>query len=259
MEEIRRAVTNLASSGFGAETRARSEQTQARPVFQEVIYPESDGKPMAETDLHRECMIDLIKTLNDFYRHDPTAYISGNIFVYYQEGDARKQVAPDVLVVKGVEKKLRRYYQIWEEGKAPDVVIEVTSDSTRWEDMDFKRKLYQRLGVKEYYLYDPTGDYLKDHFLGYRLVGNRCVPIRLRKGKDRVHSDVLGLDLVLESGRLRLYDPQSQRFLLTPSEAAEAIRRAEEENARLQAEVEQMKKQLETAARAKRGQRGKKS
>jgi Uma2 family endonuclease len=238
---------------------SKSQKSKARPVFEEVIYPESDGKPMAETDIHCDYMIDLREALKDFFRDDPNVYVAGNLFVYYQEGDARKQVAPDVFVVQGVEKKLRRYYQIWKERKTPDVVIEITSDSTRWEDMDFKRKLYQRLGVKEYYLYDPTGDYLKDRFLGYRLVGNRYMPVRLPKGEDRIRSDVLGLDLVLESGRLRLYDPQGQRFLLTPSEATEAYRRAEEENARLRAQLEQMQKQLKTTARAKRGQRGRKS
>lgn len=244
----------------------KSPKSKARPVFQEVIYPESDGKPMAETDIHIDCLIDLRETLKDFFRNDLNVYVAGNLFVYYQEGDARKQVAPDVFVVKGVEKKRRRYYQIWKEGKAPDAVIEVTSDSTRWEDMDVKRKLYQRLGIKEYYLYDPTGDYLKDRFLGYRLVGNRYVPVRLLEGENRVHSDVLGLDFVLESGRLRLYDPQNQRFLLTPGEATEAqrqaeaaLRRAEEENARLRAEVERLKKRRQSAARAKRGQRDRKS
>jgi Uma2 family endonuclease len=258
---------------------SKSPKSQARPFFEEVIYPESDGKPMAETDIHCDCMIDLREALKDFFRNEPDVYVAGNLFVYYQRGDTRRQVAPDVFVVKGVEKKKRRYYQIWKEGKAPDMVIEVTSDSTRWEDMDHKRKLYHQLGVKEYYLFDPTGDYLKDQLLGYRLVGNRYVPVRLPKGRDRLHSDVLGLDLVLEVEQLRLYDPQTQRFLLTPSEAAEARRQAEierareaqarqqaeaerrrveEENARLRAEMERMRKQLEATARAPRGKRSKK-
>jgi Uma2 family endonuclease len=231
---------------------APSRTSKAQPVFEEVIYPESDGKPMAETDVHCNCMIDLRETLKDFFRNEPDVYVAGNLFVYYQRGDTRKQVAPDVFVVKGVEKKLRRYYQIWKEGKPPDIVIEVTSDSTRWEDMDTKRKLYQRLGVKEYYLYDPTGDYLKDRFLGYRLVGHRYVPGRLQPGQDRVHSDVLGLDLVLEGERLRLYDPRSRQFLLVPSEAAEARRQAEGEIARLRAELDRMRAQPKARTRAPR-------
>jgi Uma2 family endonuclease len=264
----------------------KAQKSKAPVVFEEVIYPESDGEPMAETDIHRNYMIDVIKILEDFYRDDPRVYVSGNLFMYYVPGDTRKKVAPDVLVVKEVEKRLRRTYQIWKEGKAPDLVIEVTSEDTRWEDMDFKRKLYHRLGVKEYYLYDPTGDYLKDQLLGYRLVGTRYVPVRLPKGEDRLHSDVLNLDLVLESGQLRLYDPQQKQFLLTPDENAQArrqaetereqeaharrqaetereqeaqarrqaeaaLRQAEEETARLRAELERMQKQLRPTASGK--------
>jgi len=225
---------------------SKAQKSKTPVVVEEVIYPESDGQPMAETDIHRDYMSSLIETLKDFYRDDPAVYISGNLFVYYVEGDTRKNVAPDVFVVRGVEKRLRRIYQIWKEGKGPDWVMEVTSEDTRWEDMDFKRKLYQRLGVKEYYLYDPTGDYLKDRLLGYRRVGNRYVPVRLPKGEDRVHSDVLSLDLVLESGRLRLYDPRQKQFLLTPDENAQARRQAEAERqreaqARRQAEAERQR------------------
>jgi Uma2 family endonuclease len=239
---------------------SRARKPEASFVYQEVIYPESDGKPMAETDLHIDCLIDLREALKDFFRNDPDIYVSGNIFVYYEEGDIRKQVSPDVLVVMGVEKKRRRYYQIWSEGKGLDVVIEVTSRKTRRADTDFKKKLYQRLGVKEYYLYDPTGDYLKDRLLGYRLIGNRYVAVRLSKGTDRLYSDVLGLELVLVLDQLRLYDPRSQRFLLTPSETAEAQRQAEaarraadaareqaeQENARLRAELDRLQKQSAT-------------
>jgi Uma2 family endonuclease len=252
---------------------ARSLKHEARRVFEEVVYPESDGKPMAETDLHIDCLIDLRQALKNFFRHDPQVYVSGNIFVYYKEGDPRKQVSPDVLVVKGVEKKQRRTYQIWKEAKGLDVVIEVTSRKTRREDTDFKKKLYQQLGVKEYYLFDPTGDYLKERLCGYRLIGNRYVVVRLSKGKDRLYSDVLGLELVLVMDQLRLYDPRSQRFLLTPDETAEAHRqeqlarqrvedahrqeqaarqRAEDEAARLRAELERLKKQLNLTTRPRR-------
>jgi Uma2 family endonuclease len=228
---------------------SRARKPEASLVYEEVIYPESDGKPMAETDLHIDCLIDLREALKDFFRNDPDVYVSGNIFVYYKEGDPRKQVSPDVLVVKGVEKKRRRTYQIWSEGKTLDLVIEVTSRKTRREDTDFKKKLYQQLGVKEYYLFDPTGDYLKERLCGYRLIGNRYVAVRLPKGTDRLYSDVLGLELVLVMDQLRLYDRQSQRFLLTPDETAEAQRQAEEarrqaDAARQRAEDAQHQEQL---------------
>ena len=102
----------------------------------EVRYPESDGKPMAETDIHADLLIYLREALKDYFRDDPNVYVAGNLFVYYEEGNPEAVVAPDVFVVKGVPKRRRRIYQVWVEGKAPDVVFELTSESTRWEDVD---------------------------------------------------------------------------------------------------------------------------
>ena len=94
---------------------------------EEIFYPETDGKPMAETDTHRDLMIDLIEALKDFFRDDPLVYVSGNLLIYFQEGDPRVCVAPDVFVVKGVAKKRRRIYKVWEEKKAPDFVLELSN------------------------------------------------------------------------------------------------------------------------------------
>jgi len=69
-----------------------------------VEYPTSDGKPMAETDVHRQDMVDLIATLQDHFAADPLVYISGNILLFYEEGNRRKHIAPDVLMVRGVPK-----------------------------------------------------------------------------------------------------------------------------------------------------------
>src|SRR5436305_13190373 len=90
----------------------------------EIEYPTSDGKPMAETDVHRQNMVDLIETLQDRYADDPDVYVSGNLLLFYNEGDRRTHVAPDVFMVRGVPKlPPRENYLVWEEGKAPDVVI----------------------------------------------------------------------------------------------------------------------------------------
>ena len=105
------------------------------PAAADVCYPESDGQPVAETDVHRTLMFELIGMLQTFFRADPHVYISGNLFVYYQEGDPRQVVAPDVFVVQGVRNQPRRIYKLWEEGEAPAVVFELTSRSTRREDL----------------------------------------------------------------------------------------------------------------------------
>ena len=125
------------------------------PAVAEIFYPESDGQPMAETDVHRDLMIDLIAMLREYFHDDPQVYISGNLFLYYQEGNPRRVVAPDVFVVKGIPGGRRRIYKLWEEGRPPDVVFEVTSPSTRGEDLRTKHALYARLGVAEYFLFDP--------------------------------------------------------------------------------------------------------
>lgn len=217
--------------------------TVTGPVKEEVIYPETDSKPMAETDVHRKEMIALIETLADYFREAPDVYVSGNLLLYYEEGDPSASIAPDVFVVKGVPKKDRRIYKLWEEGKAPDVVLEVTSRGTRLEDQGTKRALYAWLGVKEYFLYDPLGEYLDPPLQGYRL-GEREYEWIEPSDQGALYSEELGLELRLEDGRLRLVDPKTGERLLTPAEAQEARRAAEARAAQAEAELERLRAEL---------------
>ncbi len=210
-------------------------------------YPTADGRPMAETDLHRELMFDLIKTLQARYADHPMVYVSGNLLLFYEPGNKRRHISPDVFVVRGVPRKERLNYLVWEEGKGPDVVIELTSSSTRMEDVKKKYSLYQdRLGVQEYFLFDPYGDYLKPPLQGHRRQKAAFVPIKA--AHDRLPSKVLDLHLERDGKSLRLFDPRTGQRLPTPSEAiaqAEAARRqAEVENERLRREVEALRRQL---------------
>ena len=82
----------------------------------EVHYPESDGQPMAESDLHRDVMFDLITAARDYCQGDREAYVTGNLFVYFEEGHPKSSVAPDFLVVRGVGSQKRGSYKVWEEG-----------------------------------------------------------------------------------------------------------------------------------------------
>jgi len=204
-----------------------------------VFYPETDGEPMAETDTHRELMTDLIFSLSEHFKDDPLTYVSGNLFLYYVEGEPRRSVSPDVFVVKGIEKKERPIYKLWEEGKAPDVVIELTSETTRLDDLGTKKGLYAVLGVKEYFIFDPFSEYLKPNLRGYRLSEDEYVPLQ----GNRIISDVLGLELTAEEGTLRLYETFSRKKLLTPVETARARDEAQkqleiEREARMKAEEE---------------------
>lgn len=138
------------------------------PYEPEIEYPESDGKPMAESDVHLAVMMHLVQGLRDHFAGDPEVYVAGNLLLYYEEGK-RASVAPDLFVVRGVPKGERDTYLLWREGKGPCFVLEVTSKSTRDEDLSTKKALYRRLGVEEYVLFDPRGEYLKPRFQGLRL------------------------------------------------------------------------------------------
>ncbi|MDY6875853.1 MAG: Uma2 family endonuclease [Chloroflexota bacterium] len=205
-----------------------------RVIFRpSVYYPESDGEPMAETDTHINQLIYLREALSDYLRDDPNVYVAGNLFVYYEEGDPSQVVAPDVFVVKGVPKRDRRIYQVWKENKGPDVVFELTSRSTWREDLGPKKGTYEMLGVEEYFIFDPLGEHLEPHLMGFRLAEWGYQPIEERP----LVSSRLDLELRVEGDMLRLVDPATGEKLLTPLEAQEARRQAEAEVERLRAEL----------------------
>ena len=201
---------------------AMTTATAEKPIH----YPESDGKPMAETDVHIDALIYLRETLKAYFTAEPRVYVAGNMLLYYEEGNPAACVAPDVFVVRGVTKQERRTYKIWEEEQPPTVVFEITSRSTRLEDLGMKRFLYAQLGVQEYFLYDPLDEYLRPSLQGYRLEDEEYA--RIPSERELVlRSEALGLELRLENGRLRVVHPETGEPLLTPAEAYAARRVAE--------------------------------
>jgi Uma2 family endonuclease len=220
-----------------------------------IEYPDSDGKPMAETDDHRIQMTDaLIHPLKEYFRDRPDVYVSGNMFLYYVEGEPTAVVAPDVFVVFGVANKRRRIYKLWQEGQVPAVVFELTSRSTRHEDAGDKRFIYEDLGVREYFIFDPLREYLRPPLQGYRLEGGFYTPLlpdELDTSEWELFSEELGLTLQTYGRDLRLYDEARDQYLYTPAEEAEARRTAEahmlaETQARYEAEA---RAEAEAAAR----------
>jgi Uma2 family endonuclease len=223
----------------------------SKKVLKDSDYPDSDGRPMAETPQHRRNMTNTIETLYVWFEGESQVYVSGNMFVYYVPGNLLRHVSPDVFVTRDIPKlPERRRYLVWKEGKGPDVVIEVTSKSTREEDLEDKFRIYQDiLRVEEYFLFDPFGEYLKPPLQGYRLVRGRYV--RTRPVKGRLPSKVLGLHLERDGWQLRLYDPKTRQRLLIPAEEHEA--RVQAEAAQQQAVAAQQQaeagQQREAAAR----------
>lgn len=217
----------------------------------EIEYPESDGKPMAETDLHRDWMVRILEILRQRYRGQ-RVYVASDLFVYYQEGDPTKVVAPDDFVVLDCDPGRRKTFKIWEEGnKVPQVVFEVTSESTRRQDEVLKPEVYARIGVPECFLYDPTSDYLEPPLQGFRLRPGGYTRITLDE-TGALECEQLDIALRLEQGNLVMRDAQSGKTLLTEAEAEKAARQrekaarqaAETRVAELEAQVERLKAEL---------------
>ena len=208
------------------------------------LYPETDGKPMAVSDRHRRILTRLIQTLENHFKQRPEVYVSGDILMYYVEGQPQKVVAPDALVTFGMGQKQRLTYKVWEEGKVPDFVLEMSSKTTYRNDLGAKRELYASLGIRDYVLYDAEGLYLPTPLMGFTLVDGRYVAMS-PNADGGIYSEALGLEFRLRDMECGIYDPVSETWLQTPAEAAEA--RAETAEARAEnaeAEVAQLREQL---------------
>ena len=213
-----------------------------------VEYPSSDGKPMAESDAQRLAMLYAMAALEIWFADRDDVYVSGDLLIYYQEGNLKASIAPDVFVVHGVAKGMRQTYLLWEEGRAPDFVLEVASKNTWREDEGVKRERYERLGVREYVQYDPTGEYLGTRLKGARLAAGRYeeqAVTRSASGELTLSSEVLGLQVaVTGGGEFRFRDPVTGEYLRSPQEEHD---RAEQEHDR--AEQEHDRAEREAAAR----------
>ncbi len=199
---------------------------------EDPLYPSSDGLPLAENDWQLWAILDALGVLKIRYRDRPDVYVSGDLLIYYEEGNPRKSAAPDVFVVFGAANHKRNVYKLWEEPKAPDFVLEVASKNTRREDLGRKRGLYAELGVREYWLFDPKDEYFDPPLQGLvlRERAYRALPALVENGARTIRSEVLSLDLRAESGKLRFRDPATGQYLKSHAEATKAL--AEERAAR---------------------------
>jgi Uma2 family endonuclease len=215
-------------------------------VQPEDEYPSSDGKPMAETEVHIVSILYLLAALRYLFRKQTDVFVIADMLLYYKKGNASKSKAPDVMVVKGVDTSIsRRTYKLWEEGVTPSVVIEVTSKSTQQEDIGPKPALYAKLGIKEYFVFDPLDEYVGQQLLGYRIVDGELETIKPDSDGD-LHSEELGTILSADGNILRVVDPETGEFIPDLREAmsrveqeAQRANQAEAEVARLRALLDQ--------------------
>jgi hypothetical protein len=220
------------------------------PVIQvsQMHYPESDGRPMGETDEHRDEMVRHIELLQDFFRGQKV-YVSGNLLLYYEQGNPRRFVVPDAFVVKGLTPRKRRVYKVWVEGKVPELVIETTSRKTRRKDTKEKPDLYARLGVKEYFLFDPDQEYLDPPLQGHRLDGDKYRAM-VPDDAGFLVSEELGLRLCVAEEVLQFYRVDSGARLLSRAERIDQqAERAQREAERAQREAERAQREAERAQR----------
>ncbi len=185
----------------------------------EDLYPAEDGKPMAASDYHRELLFWTWQALKEHFEQVPKVYTSGDIMVYYKEGDPEKSISPDVLVCFGIDPGPRRTYRVWKEGKVPDFVMEFSSENTYAEDLGEKMDVYGSLGIQEYFLYDALGLYLPDPLMCFTLVDGVYVAIQPGE-QGGFRASTLDLDFHIHNSEIRIYDPVAGEWLQTRADRA---------------------------------------
>lgn len=217
------------------------------PTQDELPY--EDDIPM-ESERHKLQMELLLETLQPWLAQRGDGYAGGNMFLYFSLAQTRGQYfrGPDVFVVLGVPRGERKSWVVWEEGKAPDVIIELLSDSTRERDKTLKKKVYrEQLRIPEYYWYDPFNP---DDWAGFRLSGMEYQPLEPDESR-RMWSQRLQLGLLRWSGSyrgvsaiwLRWMTPQGELLPTGDERAEQSLLAAQQRIAELEARLQTAGKQ----------------
>lgn len=171
-----------------------------------LIYPESDGKPMADNTKQFRWIVVIKENLELLFSHDPNVFIAADLLWYPIEGNNNLAQAPDVMVVIGRPKGDRGSYQQWNENNiAPQVVFEILSPSNRLKDIAKKFQFYERYGVEEYYLFDPD----KVDLQGWLRSEDKLNVIETMEGWVSLQ---IGIKFILKPDNLEIYRPDGQRF-----------------------------------------------
>ena len=181
---------------------------QLQPLLSsDIIYPESDGKPMADNTKQFRWIVIIKQNLDQLYTNDPNVFVAGDLFWYPVEGRNTIVQAPDVMIALGRPKGDRPSYKQWQEdGVSPQVVFEILSPCNSQTDMEKKLLFYDRYGVEEYYIYDPD----RNQFKGW---------LRREMGLDVIEeinvwvSPRLGIRFDLSGEELQIYRPDGIPFL----------------------------------------------
>ncbi len=203
-------------------------------IYDGVYYPEEREDDMGETTVHIKLLANFLNILKVFFKDRQDVFLSGNLNLYFEEGNSRKWFAPDLLIAFGVPNVERSSYLLWRERVFPQVIIEIASEKTWRHDIDEKLRLYEELGAEEYYVLDPEFAFLPAPLMAFRRQGETLAESSVADGK--IFSPRLGLEIVYEANTFRLFNPQTNEFLRTLEES-------ESEIERLKAEIEKLKTQ----------------
>lgn len=204
-----------------------------------IVYPDTDGQPMAENTLQFEWIVTIKGGLDHLFEADPNVFVAGDLFWYPVEGHPEIRMAPDAMVAFGRPKAHRLSYLQWEEaGVAPQVVFEVLSPGNRVGEMVRKFAFYQQYGVEEYYLYDP--DPRRLDLSGFVRRDDQLVEIPTMPGH---RSPRLGITFEMTEAGLRILRPDGAPFL-TYEELARRVDHERERADRALSEVAQLREKL---------------
>ena len=231
-------------------------------VVDGVYYPSEDGKPMALTVVHTFTALELVALLR-MHISRTDKLVGCDNFWYWEEGNPKARISPDIMVCLGVDgESIERSYLMWRHHNVvPSVCFEFASRGTYRKNLTQTKDIYERLGVSEYFLFDPDYKYVKAGLLGFRLKKGKYVSIPAETDGS-MQCKSLNFRLIPVGRCLRLADPKTGRVLPTQAEetdlqhcradaqqrrADEEQRRADEEQRRaddLQKEVERLRAQL---------------
>ncbi|MBU6230993.1 MAG: Uma2 family endonuclease [Cyanobacteria bacterium REEB459] len=193
-----------------------------RQLNRPLVYPDSDGQPMADNTQQFRWIVLIKENLDYLFLEDETVFLAGDLLWYPVEGRPDIRVAPDILVAFGRPKGDRGSYRQWQEDNiAPQVVFEILSPGNTTKEMIQKSLFYNQYGVEEYYIYDPDTNELT----GLERREGTLTPIETMDGW---LSPRLGVRFELAPSTLNLYDNQGQLFL----SSVELRQRAEQEKTR---------------------------
>ncbi|MFB2977636.1 Uma2 family endonuclease [Microseira sp. BLCC-F43] len=219
-------------------------------IQEDVIFPPGDlysDEPPVESELHLRQIILLLKCLEWLWRDRNDFYAAGNLTIYYSPNQLKSEFfrGPDFFVVLDTERKTRKSWVVWEEdGKYPNVIVEIMSPSTAETDKYFKKKKYQNtFRTYDYFWFDPY----RLEFAGFHLVDGKYQPLE-PNSQGHLWSQQLGLSIGIHQGLLRFFTPEGQ-LVPTPEETAE-FERQQKELAEATAASERQQKELAKATAA---------